>query len=131
MTPARIAGDSAMVRGRYWLFHVRGACHDRTFECRYCLRRWLPAPVRRSLAAHRVYPLGREHVGKVQCANRAQAGNYYEDMLAAGVTLHTADVLRTDPIADRAVLTARVQVRSPDPDAFPQELPIRLRVKFL
>lgn len=65
---------------------------------------------------------------------RPQAGDHYAGLLAAGVTLHIADLQPAGPDAseqeeDGNIFTARMQARSPDPDDYPLEMAVRLTLR--
>ena len=68
-----------------------------------------------------------------ECTTREQAGEHYAGLRAAGVTLRVADLRHVhqpaDPAGDGDVLTARMQIGSPDPDDFPPEMAIRLTLR--
>ena len=71
---------------------------------------------------------GGEHPGgDHECINRDQAGDHYEGLLAAGVTMQLAELQLTVPTAD--TFTARLQVSSPDPDDFAPAMDVRLTVR--
>jgi hypothetical protein len=62
-----------------------------------------------------------------ECTDRVQAGDHYEGLRAAGVTIHLAGLR---PAADDAnIFTAQLQVSSPDPDDFPPDMAVRLTLR--
>ncbi len=63
-----------------------------------------------------------------ECTTREQAGEHYAGLRAAGVTLRIADLQPISP-GDGDVLTARMQIGSPDPDDFPPEMAVRLSLR--
>lgn len=71
---------------------------------------------------------GGEHRGGNECTTRDQAGDHYGSLLAAGVTLRVTDLQQADP-TEPGVLSARIQVRSPDAEDFPPEMAIRLIIR--
>ena len=71
---------------------------------------------------------GGEHGGN-ECRTRDQAGEHYAGLLSAGVTLHLVDLRRTNPDEEAERLVARLQIQSPDPDDFPEQLTIRLTMR--
>ncbi|CUR54302.1 DF family (seleno)protein [Nocardioides sp.] len=75
---------------------------------------------------------GGEHGGN-QCTSRAEAGDHYDGLLAAGVTITRTEIhpdLRDGPDGpDSNTLLVRLKVDAPDPDDFPAELTVRLTLR--
>ena len=71
---------------------------------------------------------GGEHGGN-ECTTRDQAGDHYAGLLAAGVTLHLADLRQMEPTADLQQFIARLEVQSPNPDDFPPGTTVRLTLR--
>ena len=72
---------------------------------------------------------GEQPGGSNECVNREQAVEHYGTLLTEGITLHVTEMIRNAPITDGDVLTARMAVRSPDPDDYPPEMLVRLTVR--
>ena len=66
--------------------------------------------------------------GDHECINRDQAGDHYEGLLAAGVTIQLAALQQADPTTANT-FTAQLQISSPDPDDFPPAMDVRLTLR--
>ena len=66
---------------------------------------------------------GGEHGGN-ECSSRAEAGDHYDRLLAAGVTLH---ITKATQVGD--VRVVQLAIGSPDPADFPAELTVRLTLR--
>lgn len=62
-----------------------------------------------------------------ECTDRDQAGDHYQELLGAGLTLRVAELEHVD--ADRQVLVVRIAVHAPDPDDLPPEMTVRLTLR--
>lgn len=71
---------------------------------------------------------GGEHGGN-ECTTRDEAGHHYADLLAAGATLHLADLRQADPGGEAEQFLAELHVEAPDPDDFPPQLTVRLTMR--
>jgi len=96
---------------------------DPTAELNSALRAALATRTRNAFTALLTDDIhwGGEHGGN-QCTNRAQAGDHYAGLIAAGVTLDIADIHGPGD-----VLTATLRIESPDP--YPRELTVRLTLR--
>lgn len=81
-----------------------------------------------ALLTHDVRWGGEHPGGDHECTNRDQAGDHYEGLLAAGVTMHLAELQQTEP-SDGNTFTAQLQISSPDPDDFPPAMDVRLTLR--
>ncbi len=66
---------------------------------------------------------GREHGGN-RCTNRAEAGDHYADLVAAGITLHLNDIH-----GDDYTLTAQLRIESPNAEAYRSAATVRLTLR--
>lgn len=71
---------------------------------------------------------GGEHGGN-ECISRDQAGDHFAGLVAAGVTLHLAELQQGESIGESEILIARLRIQSADPDAFPPEMTVRLTLR--
>lgn len=74
------------------------------------------------LLSHDVH-WGGEHGGN-ECSSRVEAGDQYEGLVAAGVTMHILEATR-----DGDALLVRLSVGSPDPGELPPGLTVRLTLR--
>lgn len=81
-----------------------------------------------ALLTHDVRWGGEHPGGDHECINRDQAGDHYEGLLDAGVTIQLAALQQTDPAAANT-FTAQLQISSPDPDDFPPAMDVRLTLR--
>lgn len=72
---------------------------------------------------------GGEHGGGTECTGRAQAGEHYAGLLAAGITLHVCDVQQAGTTADGVLLLVHLQVHSPDAEDCPPRVAVRLTLR--
>lgn len=81
-----------------------------------------------ALLTHDVRWGGEHPGGDHECINRDQAGDHYEGLLAAGVTIQLASLQQPDTTAANT-FTAQLQISSPDPDDFPPAMDVRLTLR--
>lgn len=70
-----------------------------------------------------------EHSG-YDCTNRAQAGDHYAGLIAAGVTLHiTAIRGENETLTATGTFTAELHMEGPDPKDYPRVVTVRLTLR--
>ena len=81
-----------------------------------------------ALLTHDVRWGGEHPGGDHECTNRDQAGDHYEGLLAAGMTIQLAALQQIDP-DDANKFIAQLQISSPDADDFPPVMAVRLTLR--
>jgi hypothetical protein len=129
----------AFADDRYWSFDVQGELDvtaspndGPTGEIIAALTEGLAAGDREAFTALLTEDVrwGGEHGGGNECTDRAQAGEHYAELLAAGITLEVCDVQPAGTTTDGDVLlVAHLQVHSPDPENYPPMVAVRLTLR--